>query len=183
MMTKDCLQKFGYDFKVTSILSASHINDKPEGISSIQHTDDLADDWDNLTQAMMMMVYVLIAAASVLSIVVLYNLGLLSFTEMERELATLKVIGLKSKKLRRLLLTQNLWLSAIGFLIGIPAGKFLVDYMITTEGDSFDTISTIHPSNVLLSFIITFALSILVNLMFSRKIKKLDMVASLKGVE
>lgn len=183
MMTKECLQKLGYNFKATSILSASHINDKPEGISSIQHTDDLAYDWDNLTQAMMMMVYVLIVAASVLSIVVLYNLGLLSFMEMERELATLKVIGLKSKKLRRLLLTQNLWLSAIGFLIGIPAGKFLVDYMISTAGDSFDMISTIHPSNILLSFVITFALSILVNLMFSRKIKKLDMVASLKGVE
>lgn len=183
MMTRDCLEKLGYDFKTTSILSAEHVQDKPAGIASIQHTDDLAADWDDLTQAMMTMVYVLIGAASVLSIVVLYNLGLLSFTEMERELATLKVIGLKSKKLRRLLLTQNLWLSAVGYLIGIPAGKFLVDYMISTAGDSFDMISTIHFSNLLLSFLITFALSILVNLLFSRKIKKLDMVSSLKGVE
>lgn len=57
----------------------------------------LGSDWDKLTQAMIIMIYVLIAAASVLAVVVLYNLGLLSFTEMEREIATLKVIGLKSK--------------------------------------------------------------------------------------
>lgn len=182
-MTKDCLQSLGYDFKATSILSSETVTEKPEGISGIQRTDDLIADWDNLTEAMMTMVYVLIAAASVLSVVVLYNLGLLSFTEMERELATLKVIGLKSKKLRRLLLTQNLWLSAAGFLIGIPVGTWLLDYMISTAGDSFDMINTIHPSNILLSFAITFALSILVNLMFTRKIKRLDMVASLKGVE
>lgn len=46
---------------------------------------------------------------------------------MERELATLKVMGLKSGKLRNLLLTQDLWLSAIGFLLGIPCGKWLVE--------------------------------------------------------
>ena len=182
-LTKDYLEKLGYKFTATSILTAQKITQKQPGIASIQLTQDLTKGWDDLTQSMMKMVYILIVAAAVLAIVVLYNLGILSFTEMERELATLKVVGLKSRKLRNLLLTQNLWLSAIGFILGIPLGKWLLDAMTSTMGDSFDMITSIHPNNVLISFAITFALSILVNLMFSRKIKHLDMVGSLKGVE
>lgn len=182
-LTRQQLEKLGYTFTPTSILTAETITDKPKGISSIMNTEALMKSWDDMTETMFVMVFVLIGAASLLAIVVLYNLGILSFAEMQRELATLKVIGLKSKKLRHLLLTQNLWLSAIGFLIGIPAGKWLIDVMVESSGDSFDMITAIHGTNILLSFIITFALSILVNLMFSRKIKKIDMVGSLKGVE
>jgi len=55
--------------------------------------------------------------------------------------------------------------------------------MTSTAGDFFDMPAVIHPNNVLFSLAITFALSIVVNLMFSKKIKHLDMVGSLKGVE
>jgi putative ABC transport system permease protein len=68
------------------------------------------------------MVYLLIAAAALLSDVVFYNIGLLSFTEMEREMATLKVMGLKSAKLRGLLLTQSLWFSARVLHWAFPEG-------------------------------------------------------------
>lgn len=182
-LTRESLEKLGYKFTATSIVTSKQIAKKQPGISRIMNTKDLSNDWDNLTHAMMTMVYVLIVAAAVLAIVVLYNLGLLSFTEMERELATLKVIGLKSKKLRNLLLTQNLWLSAIGFILGVPTGKALLTYMTSTMGDSFDMITRLHITNIIYSFAITFALSILVNLMFSRKIKNIDMVTSLKGVD
>jgi putative ABC transport system permease protein len=177
------LEQLGYPFKATSILSSRRVTGSYEGISGIRHTADLLRDWNNLTGAMMMMVSVLIAAACLLAVVVLYNLGILSYTEMERELATLKVVGFKSGSVRRLMLTQNLLLAAVGFLLGIPAGRLLIDSMVTTMGDSFDMITQIHPTNILLSLIITMALSVLVNLLFSRRIRRLDMVASLKGVE
>lgn len=182
-LTKSSLEKLGYNFKPTAVLTPEKTNEKQEGIASVQQTEDLVKGWDDLTEAMMIMVYLLIAAAAILAIVVLYNLGILSFTEMERELATLKVVGLKSNKLRNLLLTQNLWLSAIGFILGVPMGKWLIDVIVSTMGDSFDMITAIHPANVLVSFAITFALSISVNRMFSGKIRRLDMVGSLKGVE
>ncbi len=183
MLTRECMEKLGYVFKPTSILAPDRVDDKYTGIAGIQLTDDMINSWNDLTEAMMTMVYILIAAASLLAVVVLYNLGILSFTEMERELATLKVVGLKSKRLRRLLLAQNLLLSVVGFLLGIPLGKCLIDAIVSTMGDSFDMITAIHPSNLLLSFVITFALAFLVNLMFSRRIKGLDMVRALKGVE
>ena len=110
-------------------------------------------------------------------------MGLLSFTEIEREIATLKVLGFKTGALRRLLLTQNLWFTSIGFVLGLPAGYYILSIMWESSGDSFYILPSISLTNFLLTAVITFALSIIVNLMFSRKIKKLDMVESLKGVE
>ena len=130
-----------------------------------------------------LLIYTLIFFACVLAIIVLYNLGLLSFTEIEREIATLKVLGFKSNDLRRLLLTQNLIFSVIGFILGIPLGLYVLDLMWQSSGDSLYIIPVLTPTNILLTAIIIFSISIIVNLMFSNKIKKLDMVESLKGVE
>lgn len=182
-LTRSSLEKLGYKFRTTSILTSENVTGKIAGISSIQDKSDLVKAWDKMIEAMMKMVYILIAAAASLAIVVLYNLGILSFTEAERELATLKVVGFKSNKLGRLLLVQNILLSAVGFIVGIPVGKWLIDAMVSTAGDSFDMMTRIHTENILLSFAITFAIVILVKVMFSGKIKNLDMVGSLKGVD
>lgn len=176
-------ERLGFGFKPTGIVSAQMVTGHFDGIAGVLSTSDIVGSWDDLTEAMMMMVYILIFAASVLSVVVLYNLGLLSFTEMEREMATLKVMGLKTKKLRGLLLTQNLWFSVIGFLIGIPCGLMLVQVIVSSSGEFFDFPVILHRSNLAWSFLITFGLSVFVNLLFSRKIRRLDMVEALKSVE
>lgn len=182
-LTRPHFESLGFPFRATSILSAQKVTQKLGGMDNIQSMKDLTAGWDSMTASMVKMIAILIAAAAVMAVVVLYNLGLLSFTEMERELATLKVIGMKSGRLRGLLLTQNLWLSALGFVLGVPAGQWLTDMIMSMSGDSFDMINALTPQNVLLSLVITFALSIFVNLLFSKKIRRLDMVASLKGVE
>lgn len=182
-LSRGTFEKLGFPFRATSILTPERVSGKWAGIAGVRQTGDLIADWNNLTEAMMTMIDILIAAASLLAVVVLYNLGILSFTEMERELATLKVVGFKSSQIRRLLLAQNLLLSGIGFLLGIPAGRWLIDAMVTTMGDSFDMVTAIHPTNLLLSFAIVLALALLVNRMFSGKIHRLDMVGTLKGVE
>ncbi len=117
----------GYNYTPTSILSPNFENNTFEGVKSVTNINTLKDNWDELTEAMMIMVYVMIFFAVLLSIVVLYNLSLLSFTESEREIATLKVIGFKSSDIRKILLSQNIWLTSIGFILGIPLG-FLFFY-------------------------------------------------------
>jgi len=177
------LESLGMVFHPTSILSAEKITNSMKGINFITSTEESLAGWNDLTESMYLMVYILILAAAILSVVVLYNLGLLSFTEMERELATLKVMGLKSGKLRGLLLTQNLWFSIVGFSLGVPGGMILTDAMISYSGEAFDFPLSLHLMNFLISFAFTFGLSILVNLMFSKKIRKLNMVESLKSTE
>ena len=183
IMSSDKLEDLDLNYTPTSIVTTEHVDKNYSAIKTANSMKDMTGSWDELTEAMWLLIYILIFFASLLAVVVLYNLGLLSFTEIEREIATLKVLGFKTGALRKLLLTQNLWFTAIGFLLGLPVGYFILKIMWESSGDSFYILPSISPANFILSAVITFALSIIVNLMFSRKIKKLDMVESLKSGE
>ena len=182
-MTRETFENLGYTFVPTAIVTTQKDIAHHEGISSTLSTSQIVDGWDELTEAMMLMVYVLIGGAAILSIVVLYNLGLLSFTEMAHDMATLKVMGMKTRKLRSLLLTQNLWFSVVGFVLGLPCGLWLVKAMTDASGDTFDFPVRLSLPTLAASFVITFGLSIFVSLLFSRKIKRLNMVEALKTTE
>ena len=183
IMSADKLEDLDLNYTPTSIVTTEHVDKNYSAIKSANSIKDMTSSWDELTEAMWLLIYILIFFASLLAVVVLYNLGLLSFTEIEREIATLKVLGFKTSALRKLLLTQNLWFTAIGFLLGLPVGYYILKIMWESSGDSFYILPSISLSNFILTALITFTLSILVNLMFSRKIKKLDMVESLKSGE
>ena len=183
IMSSDKLEDLDLNYTPTSIVTAEHIDKNYSAIKSVNSMKDMTSSWDELTEAMWLLIYILIFFASLLAVVVLYNLGLLSFTEIEREIATLKVLGFRTGALRKLLLTQNLWFTTVGFILGIPVGYYILKVMWESSGDSFYILPSISLMNLILTALITFSLSILVNLMFSRKIKNLDMVESLKGVE
>ncbi|OPX44431.1 outer membrane-specific lipoprotein transporter subunit LolC [Ruminiclostridium hungatei] len=182
-LTREMYEKLGFSFAPTAVVTNRQIDTLPTGAESIWSDRDLTESYETMTEAMSIMVYVLILAAAILAIVVLYNLGVLSFTERLRELATLKVMGFQSGKIRRLLLTQNIWLSITGVIFGIPCGKWLIDFMLSFMGDSFDMMCRLTVLNVVVSSVITCLLSIAVSFLFTGKIKRIDMVSSLKGVE
>ncbi len=183
IMSSDKLEDLDLNYTPTSVITAEHVNETYDGVKAANSMKDMTSSWDEMTESMWLLIYILIFFACLLAVVVLYNLGLLSFTEIEREIATLKVLGFKTSALRKLLLTQNLWFTAIGFILGLPVGYYILAIMWESSGDSFYILPSISLTNFILTAIITFALSILVNLMFSRKIKKLDMVESLKSGE
>ena len=183
IMSADKLEDLDLNYTPTSVIASEHVTEDYDGVKATNSMKNMTSSWDELTESMWLLIYILIFFAGLLAIVVLYNLGLLSFTEIEREIATLKVLGFKTGALRKLLLTQNLWFTAIGFVLGLPVGYYILAIMWESSGDSFYILPSISPVNFLITLVITFALSILVNLMFSRKIKRLDMVESLKGVE
>lgn len=116
-------------------------------------------------------------------VVVLYNSGVLSFRERVKEFATLKVLELRSSKIRRILSMQNLWLSIIGILIGAPLGNVSLNAMINTNGENFDYNLMLAPVDYVIAGIFVMIISMLVSFMFSKRIRKLDMVEILKGVE
>ena len=183
IMSTDKLEDLDLNYTPTSIVTAQHVDKNYTAIKTANSMKDMTSSWDELTEAMWLLIYILIFFASLLAVVVLYNLGLLSFTEIEREIATLKVLGFKTGALRKLLLTQNLWFTTIGLLLGVPVGYYILKIMWESSGDSFYILPSVTLTNFAITAIITFALSIFVNLMFSRKIKKLDMVESLKSGE
>ena len=183
IMSKDKFEDFDLDYKPTSIISSQNVDANYTGVKTILSIDSLTESWDEIMELSMTIVYLLVIFAALLSVIVLYNLGLLSYTEIKRELATLKVLGFKTRKLRRLLLTQNLWFTTIGFVIGVPLGREILQYMFGTMGDSFYMPVNLSLKTLIATFLITYVVSVLVNLMFSGKLKKLDMVESLKDLE
>ena len=183
IMSPDKLNELDLNYTPTNIITSEHVNKTYDGIKTTTTLDHIEKDWNEISQTLWLYIYILSFFACVLAVIVLYNLGLMSFTEIEREIATLKVLGFKSRFLRKLLLTQNLIFTGIGFVLGVPLGIYILFLIWNSSGTSFYVILSLTITNILLSAVITFSLSILVNLMFSNKIKKLDMVESLKASE
>ena len=183
IMSPDTLEDQGLNFTPTNILTKEKFAENYDSIKSTTSIDKMKESWDKVTEAVMMMVYVVTVVAVALAVLVLYNLGILSFTEMEREIATLKVLGFKTNVLRKLLLTQNIIFTAIGFILGIPLGFYFMTLMMNAAGDSLYYVPSLTWGNILLTALITFAISIGVNLLFSDKIGDLNMVEALKDVD
>lgn len=129
------------------------------------------------------MVLIFVVAAIVLGTVVLYNLGIMSYVERNRELATLKVLGFRDKHIAKLLISQNIWLTVIGVLIGLPAGVRVLYVLITSLVSEYELKLTLGVLTYTVSILLTFGVSLAVGWMVAGKNKKIDMVEALKGAE
>lgn len=152
-------------------------------ISGKQDKQTIMDSYDTFMEIMNIMIVVLAVAAIVLGIVVLYNLGVMSYVERSRELATLKVLGFRDKAIGKLLISQNIWLTVIGVLLGIPAGLVVLKVLVAALVSEYELSLSISPFTFIVSTALTFGVSLIVGLMVSRKNKKIDMVEALKGAE
>ena len=178
-------EKAGIAVKADSIYTSTEKADiKAESaIKSVQSKQMIIDSFDTFNEIMNMMVAVLIVAATVLGIVVLYNLGVMSYTERYREMATLKVVGLRNRKIGKLLISQNMWVTVIGVIVGIPAGIGTLSFLVTQLASEYEMRISVSVLSIAVSAVLTFAVSLLVSLMVARKNKKIDMVEALKGAE
>ena len=129
------------------------------------------------------MVLILVLAAVVLGIVVLYNLGVMSYVERSRELATLKVLGFRSRTIGRLLISQNIWLTVVGVQIGLPAGIGVLQWLLTALAGEYEMKLMLGPLTYCVSILLTFGVSLLVGVMVARKNRAIDMVEALKDAE
>ena len=181
LMTPHKLDELGINFTPSTVVSYDRdIDENLTGISTVNHVDDLERSWDELTGVFYLIVGVLLVFSLVLAIIILYSLGMLSFIESERSFATLKVIGFKSKAIQKIFLTKNLFLSIIGFVIGVPLGLYVLRIMLDTAGENYYYPNTYSPLSIVYSLVIVIFVSLAVNLLLSRQIKNIDMVQSLK---
>ena len=152
-------------------------------IAGKQEKQTIIDSYDGFMEIMNMMVVILVLAAVLLGIVVLYNLGVMSYVERSRELATLKVLGFRDRHIGRLLISQNIWLTVIGVLIGLPAGVGVLSILMVTLADEYELKICLGVLTYSVSILLTFGVSLAVGLMVARKSKKIDMVEALKAAE
>lgn len=152
-------------------------------VTGVNSKSEMQAAYESSMEIMNMMVGMMTVFSILMIVVVLYNSGVLSFHERVKEFATLKVLGLRSSKIRRILSMQNLWLSIIGIIIGAPLGNVSLNAMINTNGENFDYNLMLAPVDYVIAGIFVMIISMLVSFMFSKRIHKLDMVEILKGVE
>ena len=183
LMTDTFADRTGITYKVSAVLTdAAEIPENPH-ILNQQSKQSIMDSFDVFMDLMNKMIWLLVIAAVILGIVVLYNLGVMSYTERYREMATLKVVGFKDSKIGRLLISQNLWLTVLGILIGVPAGIGVLQYLLTALASEYELKLVLGLPTWLVSILLTFGVSLAVGLMVARKNRHIDMVAALKTAE
>lgn len=153
-------------------------------ISEVSFITKTADRIANMLKSLDTVIYVLVIAAGLLAFVVLYNLNNINISERIRELATLKVLGFYDMEVSRYVLRENVCLTLIGCFLGIFFGKILHRFVIlTAETDIMMFGRDIEIISFVYSILITLFFSAVVNFFMHFRLKKVDMVESMKSVE
>ncbi|MBE5938867.1 MAG: FtsX-like permease family protein [Lachnospiraceae bacterium] len=184
-ITENYAKSLNMDYKINAIFTDTAENDieADDAISGTQSKQKIADSYDSFMMIMNIMVVILVIAAIILGIVVLYSLGVMSYFERYRELATLKVVGFDDKKIAKLLIGQNVWLTVIGAAIGLPSGVCVLQILITSLVSEYELSLTLGILTYSVSILLTFGTSLLVAFFVARKNKNINMVEALKGSE
>ena len=155
-----------------------------EGTLSVSYMRDIEKQLDDMLRSLNLVIIVLIISAGMLAFVVLYNLNTVNITERQRELATLKVLGFYNLEVAEHVYRENIILTFIGAAVGVVLGKFLHAFIIdTVEVDTAMFGRNINFSSYMYSLLFTVLFALIVNGIMYFKLKKIDMVESLKSIE
>lgn len=155
-----------------------------DGALSISYTSTIMEQVNNMLSALDFVMIVLIVSAGLLAFVVLYNLNNININERKRELATIKVLGFYDGEVSAYVYRENILITIIGIGAGVVLGIVLHRFVITTvEVDACMFGRNINLPSFLIASAFTAGFSIFVNVVMHFKLKKIDMVESLKSVE
>ena len=184
-MTKKYLETLGIKYKADTLYTnIGPDNEESNVVELVQDKKVLKEGMLNMINTMQTMVVLLIVVASVLGGVIIYNLGILSFTEKQYQFATLKVLGFENKRIRKIYIKQNNWITAVSIILGLPLGYFMTNFIYKMAlSDTYDFSANIKVLSYILAIIGTYIVSFVFSKLLSRKVNKIDMVTSLKGNE
>ena len=185
-MTKKYLESLGIEYKPDALYTNNDLSKTKEikNIETIQNINSLKEGMTGMLSMMKTMLVMIIGIAILLGSVIIYNLGILSYTEKEYQFAPLKVLGFKDKQIKNIFIKQNNWIALVSIIIGLPLGFYLTDWLFKTAiEEHYDFCAFITIRTYIIAAIGTFIVSYLVSKFLARKIKKIDMVTSLKGNE
>jgi putative ABC transport system permease protein len=152
--------------------------------AGVFYTSHFQELLSNILVSLNIVVWVLIIAAGALAFVVLYNLNNININERRRELATIKVLGFYNNEMAAYVYRENILLTIVGAAFGVIFGILLHHFVIiTVEIDMVMFGRNIDPTSYLYSILLTFFFSAFVNFVMFFKLKKINMVESLKSVE
>ncbi|MBE6754820.1 MAG: FtsX-like permease family protein, partial [Ruminococcaceae bacterium] len=135
-----------------------------DNVASVSINEDFRRTVDSMLGSLDYIVLVVLLCAGALAFIVLYNLTNITITERTREIATLKVLGFYAREQRAYVFRENLILTALGCLCGIPFGLMLLQYtMAQIKISNFYFGCSLAPISYLYAILITFAFTVIVN--------------------
>lgn len=147
-------------------------------------TTGIKDGFSDTIKSLNYVVLLMIVSAGALAFVVLYNLSNVNISERIREIATIKVLGFYDKEVSAYIYRENVILTLIGAVVGLGLGVILHQFiMITVEVENMMFGRLINPLSYAAAFILTIVMGTIVNLVMNKKLKKVEMVESLKSVD
>ncbi len=185
-VTRSYLESLNVKYTPDSLYTKSDLKGVKEidGVSLIQDKNALKESMESMLSMMKEMIILIIFFAILLGAIIIYNMGILSYSEKEYQFATLKVLGFKDKKIKKIFIQQNLWITALSVIIGLPSGYYLTSWLFKAcLDDNFDFGVYINITTYIIATVGTFLVSYLVSKSLARKVNKIDMVSSLKGNE
>ena len=154
------------------------------GVVTTSRMRDTQDTYMHSMERVDFVVVIIILAAAALAMVVLFNLSNINITERQRELATIKLLGFYDGEVSAYVYRENIVLTVFGILMGCFMGHWLHIYLVrSTEIDLMMFGRQTAPSAYVYAAILTALFSLLVNVLAHFKMKKIDMVESLKSAE
>lgn len=187
VMLESTLEKNGIDFVPTTIITSKSVDENKyensDYVISVSSKSDMVKSWESNIEIFDVIIMIFVSFSFVLVFIVLQNAATLSFNERRKEFATLKVMGVKHTDLKKILRAQNLWLTIVGILAGMPFAIYVLRLMFETNGGDVDYVAEITPGTYIISAIITYIVSLAINTILSRKVRKIDMAESMKATE
>lgn len=154
------------------------------GVNSVTMNEDELGELNTVINNLYFIVIVMIIAAAILALVVLYNLNNINISERRRELATLKLLGFYNGELAQYVYRENIILTLLGTLLGVGLGIVLHQFvMVTVETDIYMFGRELEWVSVAIAAVLTIGFAMIVNSIMYFKLKKVDMIESLKSVE
>ena len=155
-----------------------------EGVATAGFTEDTRASFDDLVESLNSIILVIIFCAGALAFVVLYNLTNINVTERQRELATIKVLGFRDGEVAGYIYRETSLLTILGCAVGLAFGVLMHSFVIqTVEVDMVMFGRTVEPLSFVYSALLTLLFAVIVDLVMYPKLKKIDMVESLKSVD
>lgn len=162
---------------------ASYLSDM-KNASNMTVIEDMKSRVQNMMESMNYIVALIICCAAALAFIVLFNLGNINISERVREIATLKVLGFYPRETGAYVFRENMVLSIMGIIFGIPLGKLLHHFvMLQIKIDMVSFEINIRPMSYLYSVIAVLGFTLCVDIIMRRKINGINMAESLKSIE
>lgn len=190
-LSKNLYKKlFNEDITYNMVASNNNSKTKAKDILStgsamtINFSDDLRESANKEIKGLNNIVVLLVTVSSMLAITVLYNLTSINISERQREIATLKVLGFNGRESNEYIYRETLVVVIIGIILGliisVPLHSVIIDFI---EGDDMMFLKSVSPFSFVYASVLTLVFALIMQLVTYFKLRKVDMIESLKSVE